>query len=358
MRFAAAVCFSCVACSAPAVAEKPPAVAPSITASAPPGPSAASVGARLGGIDVLPTEVRLTKPAPPPTSKEAQIKVEIERPFRLDLRVVPKDRDAFLTDLHERERWNKGELGELTGEAPPVPGHPQPRVIIDVTHVKGPHKAADVQREARRLFWIKVVTCFGLGAYKDQKLRGMTRAVIQVDKNGKVRGSRIASTKLTEEDVPKCFAEELKKLPLPKAKSGSAVTLEIQVSPGDEPMAPPAPLLLPGDGTIDPEAVREVVKNALPTFEGCYRPALAYAPKLWGRLGIRFHQTDKGKIDEAFEAESRFPDERVTLCVLRAARALSFPKPKGGDVRFVIPLRFSTSVAPDPLRGPSTEAAP
>ncbi len=88
------------------------------------------------------------------------------------------------------------------------------------------------------------------------------------------------------------------------------------------------------------------MRAALPTFEACYRPALAYAPKLWGRLGVRFHQTDKGKVDEAFEAESRFPDERVTLCVLRAARALAFPKPAGGEVRFVVPLRFSTDAAP------------
>ncbi len=56
-------------------------------------------------------------------------------------------------------------------------------------------------------------------------------------------------------------------------------------------------------------------------LRGVLPAALAYAPELWGRLGIRFHLTEKGALDEAFEAETRFPDERVTLCVLRAARA-------------------------------------
>ena len=89
-----------------------------------------------------------------------------------------------------------------------------------------------------------------------------------------------------------------------------------------------------------------MVEAALPTFEACYQAALGYAPELWGRLGIRFHVTEKGQTDEAFEVESQFPDERVTLCVLRAARKLRFPRPSGGDLRFVVPLRFRTERSP------------
>src|SRR5262249_39278571 len=126
----------------------------------------------------------------------------------------------------------------------------------------------------------------------------------------------------------------------------SIVTAEVQISPGDEPMPPPASVIVPGDGTIDPTRALAVVRESALAFELCYKSALDYAPLLWGRLGIRFHLTDKGKLDEAFEAESRFPDERVTTCVLRAARSLKFPKPTGGDVRFVAALRFSTDRAP------------
>ena len=32
-------------------------------------------------------------------------------------------------------RWNQGGMGALAGEVPPVPGHPAPKVIVDVTRV-------------------------------------------------------------------------------------------------------------------------------------------------------------------------------------------------------------------------------
>ncbi len=120
--------------------------------------------------------------------------------------------------------------------------------------------------------------------------------------------------------MPHCLAEQVRTVALPRARGASVVAVDLQIGHGDEPMAPPASLIVPGDGELSPEAIGAVIEAALPTFEACYRPALAYAPELWGRLGIRFHVTEKGKTDEAFEVESRFPDERVTLCVLRAAR--------------------------------------
>ena len=93
----------------------------------------------------------------------------------------------------------------------------------------------------------------------------------------------------------------------------------------------------PGDGTIDREVVREVARAALPTFEAATARA-RLAPKLGEWLGLRFHQTEKGK--QSSEAESRFPDECVTFAL---ARALAFPKPTGGEVASVVPLRFSSS---------------
>ncbi len=237
-------------------------------------------------------------------------------------------------------------MGALAGPLPPVPGHPLPKVILDVAHVKGAHGAAELQRVLRRVFWIKAVECFSLGAYKDQSLRGTASLVFAVSAAGKVSGVRVASTTFTDEDVNHCLVDRLHAAALPAASARSVVGMELQVGHGDEPVPPPASLVVPGDGELTPEAIRAVVEAALPTFEACYRPALEYAPELWGRLGIRFHVTEKGKTDEAFEVESRFPDERVTLCALRAARKLTFPRPAGGDMRFVVPLRFRTDRAP------------
>ena len=281
---------------------------------------------------------------PPPASPLPSI--TLEPPFRLDRRIVPGTRAAFLADLADRTRWNKGGTGTLVAPVPPVPGHPAPKVILDVRRVRGPLAAADAQRVLRLRFWIKAVECFALGAYKDQALRGAASLVLRVSAAGKIAGARVTNTSFTDEEVNRCLAERIRAVALPRVQGGSVVSVDLQIGHGDEPVPPPLSLIVPGDGELSPDAIRAVVEPSLPAFEACYRPALEYAPELWGRLGIRFHVTDKGKTDEAFEVESRFPDERVTLCVLRAARKLTFPHPVGGDVRFVVPLRFSTERAP------------
>jgi len=296
---------------------------------------------------------------PEPAPKAAPVTIEI--PFRLDRRPTFTTQEAFLVDLRERTRWNKGSLGPLVAPEPPVPGHPKPKVIVDVQSAVGGHKAADVQRVLRKMLWIKVIECYGLGAYKDQKLRGIIALGFRVSSGGKISGARAISATLPDPEVVACLVERLQRVELPKAKKGTKAALQIEVGHGDEPMPPPLSLITPGDGALDVEAVRAVVTAALPALEGCYRPALEYAPSLWGRLGIRFHLTEKGKLDEAFEVESQFPDERVALCVLRAARKLKFPRMDGGEIRFVVPLRFGAEPAPGsalaaPLVGLAGEA--
>ena len=89
------------------------------------------------------------------------------------------------------------------------------------------------------------------------------------------------------------------------------------------------------------------------THPACYRAAFSYAPELWGRILIRFHLTEKGRVDEAFEdEETKFPDPRVRQCVIREARKLKFARPKEGDLRFMVPLRLwnSRSTIPEQFR--------
>jgi hypothetical protein len=272
----------------------------------------------------------------------------IEAPFRLDRRIFPAMRAAFLADLADRTKWNQGGMGTLIGPAPPVPGHPMPKVILDVARAKGPRSAAELQRVLRRTFWIKAVECFSLGAYKDQSLRGTASLAFGVTAAGKVSTARVTRTTFADTEVNRCLEDRMLAASLPAAGGRSSVVVDLQIGHGDEPVPPPPDLIVPGDGELAPEALRAVVEAGLPAFEACYRPALEYAPELWGRLGIRFHVTEKGKTDEAFEVESRFPDERVGFCVLGAARKLVFPKPAGGDIRFIVPLRLHTDRSPVP----------
>jgi hypothetical protein len=339
-----------VGCVTAACAASAPPPVPPPFAGAPPGAPAELGVAPEAAVEALRSASAAEQPASPPPGARTDAVPEpilsIEPPFRLDRRVFPPTRAAFLADLADRTRWNKGGMGTLRAEPPPVPGHPAPKVILDVPRVKGALTAAEAQRVLRFRFWIKAVECFGLGAYKNQGLRGAASLSVTVLASGKVQHAALRETSFAEDDVNRCLADKMRGMTLPKARGASTFTVELQIGHGDEPIAPPAALLVPGDGELSPDAIRRIVEAALPVFEACYKEALAYAPELWGRLGIRFHVTEKGKTDEAFEVESRFPDERVTLCALRAARKLTFPKPTGGDMRFIVPLRFRTPASP------------
>jgi hypothetical protein len=317
----------------PGCAPRPPPDVPPF-AGAPAAPVAATP-------DALPP-VSPAPPLAPPPAPSASLTVSFEAPFRLDRRVIPRTKEAFLADLAERTRWNRGDLGKLVAEPPPVPGHPAPKVILEVAEARGPLSQTDAQRVLRAKFWIKAVECFSLGAYKDQALRGAAALAVSVAANGHVASASVRETTFADDDVNLCLLDRMRGMSLPRARAGSRFRVELQIGHGDEPVPPPASLVVAGEGELTPEVISGVIEAARPAFEGCYREAFAYAPELWGRLGIRFHVTEKGKTDEAYEAESRFPDERVTLCVLRAARRLKFPKPTGGDLRFIVPLRFKS----------------
>lgn len=266
--------------------------------------------------------------------------IEIDPPYKLGQHRVPRGQ----AEAAERDRWNAGGRGDPPAPPPPAEGHPLPRIIVDIDKVKGPLKARDVERIARRHLWIHVYSCYRLRAYRDPSLHGKTTVRITVSRSGKVTGARATASTLSAPDVVSCLAERARSLSLPRAKAGSTVVATLQVYPGDDPVEPPPSVLAPGTGELQPEAIAAAAAEALPAWRSCYEAALAGAPALWGRLAIRFHVTDSGAVDEAFEVESRFPDERLTRCVLRRARALTFPAPEGGDLRFVVPLRLS----PDP----------
>jgi len=260
-------------------------------------------------------------------------------------RPPPKTRADYQRDILDRRHWNDGGLGELQGELPGPAGHPDPRVIVNIDKVAGPHPAKGLQRTARRHLWKPIINCYRLGAFKDPHLRGWTKARFAVSSAGKVRRPRLLDTELDDPEVAQCMVGKLANLPLPRARRGSNVWVAMRVGPGDDPLPPPDDLIVPGDGTLPITAMKQGVETGLAPFEVCYRNGLAYAPGLWGRLVVRFHVSKTGLLDEAFEAGSRFPDPRVRQCLLRAARKLTFPTPKGGDIRFVVPLRLSSDGA-------------
>ncbi len=292
--------------------------------------------------------------APPPPAVEApvdepvRVRIDVERAYKMGERATAATREAYLADVRDRRHWNDGGTGKLSGSLPGVEGHPDPRVIvkIEADDVRGLHRAASLQVIARRHHWMPIVRCYRLGAYKDPQLRGWTKAQIAITRSGRVIHPKLIDSELSDEAVSGCIVAQLTKLRFARVRSrkkiASRAVVHMRVAPGDEPLPPPAELIVPGEGELPVAQMRAPVSEAKASFETCYRAAFDYAPGLWGRIVVRFHLRADGTVDEAFEGGSRFPDKRMLQCVLRAARSLTFKRPKNGDLRFVVPLRFSS----------------
>lgn len=321
---------------APLQAPRPPAPSPTTS------PSPPAVPAPLAS--TLPPASATPAATPPPKEEEeVVVTLSLEEPYKMEERIEPKTMDAWWAEFREHRMWNRGDMGELSGEPLGVEGHPDPRVIVNIDKVQGAHDADALERVARKYHWINVVRCYRLGAYKDSELRGWTNAVMTVSTAGRVLRPRLSKTELEDQEVAKCVVDKLRTLKFPRASKSTQAWIDIRVGPGDDPMPPPDDLIVPGEGQLPIEKMRAGVEPGLGAFEACYRAAFVYAPQLWGRVLMRFHLTEKGVLDEVFEAGSYFPDARVQQCILRAARKLKFARPKDGDIRFLVPLRLSSS---------------
>jgi hypothetical protein len=276
------------------------------------------------------------QPAPAPRAPDAL--VHFEPPYKMGARPKPASEAAYLADVRERRRWNDGGLGGAKAAMPL--GHPNPRVIVDIASLRGPHSKKKVLRRARRWHWTQAVNCYRIGYHLDHELRGWTSVTVRLRANGSVRSSKLGRTELANKEVAQCLADKLATIRFAGARAGSRVVFRVRLGPGDDPVAPPDELIVPGEGEFDVAAVSAVVRSGLPALETCYRQRRSVAPGVWGRLVVRFHVDEHGALDEAFETESRFPDPRLKQCVLRAARGWTFPKVKGGEIRFELPLRF------------------
>jgi len=244
----------------------------------------------------------------------------------------------------ELEPANRGGEGALIGERPKAAGHPQPRVIVDVPHVGGPHRKKSVLAKARSGSWNRIIRCYQADAYLQPDLEGEVQLGATVTGGGRLTRLRVTkSTFPKDTGVANCFKKRLSGMKMPQAKKSSSAKLVIKLWPGDDPLPPPPGVEIErGPGSLRHEPVATALSAQLGGFRACYEAALtSYAPELWGRLAIRVHVEPNGTVDEAFEVESSFPDEHVVRCALKHARTLKLPVPEGGDVRWVLALRLA-----------------
>jgi hypothetical protein len=99
-------------------------------------------------------------------------------------------------------------------------------------------------------------------------------------------------------------------------------------------------------GRLAREAIRDVVREALPHFRFCFEWELARHPDLRGRVTLQFRIAEDGTVVDPGIAEDALGDETVLRCFRGVVGRLRFPPPEGGPVDVRYPLVLSPDEDP------------
>ena len=96
----------------------------------------------------------------------------------------------------------------------------------------------------------------------------------------------------------------------------------------------------PPRGSLPPEVIQGTVRSSYAKIRECYDAGLARNPDLNGALQIRFVIDSEGMVQILVLESATLPDDQVNQCVVEVFSSLQFPKPEGGFVNVVYPLKF------------------
>jgi TonB family protein len=100
----------------------------------------------------------------------------------------------------------------------------------------------------------------------------------------------------------------------------------------------------PDAGSIlDPDAVRQTLRNAFPAFRGCYELGLAARADLGGRVTLQFSIAPDGSTRNATAVCTSLPDPAVVNCVVGAATRFRFPPSEHGAASVTYPVLLEPS---------------
>jgi len=119
------------------------------------------------------------------------------------------------------------------GDAPKPerPYHPEPRVIVNVVSLKGPHNQARVQHDAR-FGWKRIVRCYKAHSPHERALVTLDLVI-----SGEGNLARVLNTRSSpaNRELEQCLSDILPGLSMPKASENSTANVEIKLAPGDRP---------------------------------------------------------------------------------------------------------------------------
>jgi hypothetical protein len=113
--------------------------------------------------------------------------------------------------------------------APARTPHPEPRVIVNVLSVQGPHDRDEVQRAARNA-WGRIVSCYKSFA---QRKRGSVELELGISSQGRVTSARHVGGSLDNPELAACLGGAMKRTDMPAASARSRALTEFQLGPGD-----------------------------------------------------------------------------------------------------------------------------
>ena len=119
----------------------------------------------------------------------------------------------------------------VVARAEPRPPHPEPRVIVNVLRVRGPHTRDEVERSAR-LGWGRIVGCY---QSSDAREKVVVTLELTVSGHGTVTHARRVRSPAKDRELADCLANAMQRLGMPKARARSTATVEIRLAPGDPP---------------------------------------------------------------------------------------------------------------------------
>jgi hypothetical protein len=112
--------------------------------------------------------------------------------------------------------------------------HPEPRVIVNVLSVRGPHRSERVQHDVR-FGWSRIVRCYKKETGANEKT--VLSLELDVSADGSIKGGRSLRVEPKDHGLATCLTNALKGLPMPKAAASSTADVEFVLSPGDRPKA-------------------------------------------------------------------------------------------------------------------------
>jgi len=97
-----------------------------------------------------------------------------------------------------------------------------------------------------------------------------------------------------------------------------------------------------GEGQLDKDLIRRVVRAHLPEIRTCYNEGLARKPELAGKLTVDFTVGPDGHVSGSeIQAGSTVGDATVEACIQSTVLKWLFPKPDGGSVAVSYPFELA-----------------